>query len=210
MILHVDDLGMCRGASRGFLSLAAQGYVSCGSVMVPCPWFREIAEAAAADPALDLGVHLTLTSEWAGYCRAPISTVSRAWGLIDDDGYFWRDVASLGARLPEAAEIELRAQIARARSAGMNPTHIDAHMAAAMLPELLDLHIRLGEEYGLMPVLPRAIRFAPKPQAYAKAVAMLERAGRPVIDSIRGTLPVAGEAVEMEYRETIEELPFGG
>ena len=78
------------------------------------------------------------------------------------------------------------------------------------LPELLDLHIRLGEEYGLMPVLPRAIRFAPKPQAYAKAVAMLERAGRPVIDSIRGTLPVAGEAVEMEYRETIEELPFGG
>jgi len=127
VILQVDDLGMCRDANRGFLSLAAQGYVSCGSVMVPCPWFREIAEAAAADPALDLGVHLALTSEWAGYCRAPISTVSCACGLIDDDGYLWRDVASLGARLiPEAAEIERRAQIARARSAGhrQHPRHL--------------------------------------------------------------------------------------
>jgi predicted glycoside hydrolase/deacetylase ChbG (UPF0249 family) len=209
VILHVDDLGMCHGANRGFLSLAAQGYVSCGAVMVPCPWFREIAEAAAADPALDLGVHLTLTSEWAGYRWAPISTVSRASGLIDDDGYFWRDVASLRAHLVlEAAEAELRAQIERARSAGMNPTHIDAHMAAAMLPELLDLHIRLGEEYGLVPVLPRTIRFAPEPQSYAAAVARLERAGRPVIDNIRGTLPVAAEAVEAGYRK-VQELPAG-
>ena len=58
-IFHVDDVGMCHGANRGFLDLAERGFVTCGSVMVPCPWFREIAEVAAADPALDLGVHLT-------------------------------------------------------------------------------------------------------------------------------------------------------
>ena len=40
--------------------------------------------------------------------------------------------------VPEAAETELRAQIERAITAGIHPTHIDAHMAAAMLPELLD------------------------------------------------------------------------
>ena len=62
VILHVDDIGMCHGANRGFLDLAERGFVTCGSVMVPCPWFREIAEAAAADPALDLGGHLTLTA----------------------------------------------------------------------------------------------------------------------------------------------------
>jgi YdjC-like protein len=61
-ILQVEDVGMCHGANRGFLSLAERGFVTRGSVMVPCPWFCEIAEAAAADPALDLGVHLTLTS----------------------------------------------------------------------------------------------------------------------------------------------------
>ena len=210
VILHVDDIGMCRGSNCGFLDLAAKGYVTCGSVMVPCPWFREIAEAAAADPALDLGVHLTLTSEWAGYRWAPISTVNRASGLIDDEGYFWRDVASLRRHLVvEAAETELRAQIERARAAGMNPTHIDAHMAAAMLPELLDLHVRLGHEYGLVPVLPRKIGFAPDAKSYDAAVAELDREGLPVVDQIRGTLPVAAEAVAPGYRKVIEDLPPG-
>src|SRR5260370_3745939 len=206
-IFHVDDVGMCHGANRGFLTLAERGFVTCGSVMVPCPWFREIAEAAAADPALDLGVHLTLTSEWERYGWVPISTVSRASGLIDDDGFFWRDVASLRRHLvPEAADAELRVQIERARSAGIHPTHIDAHMAAAMLP---DCHVRLGHDYGLVPVLPRKIRFAPDPPSYDATVSALERAGLPVVDHIRRTLSVAAEAVEPGYRRLVEELSAG-
>jgi predicted glycoside hydrolase/deacetylase ChbG (UPF0249 family) len=178
--------------------------------MVPCPWFREIAEAAAADRALDLGVHLTLTSEWRHYRWRPVSTVSRASGLIDDDGHFWRDVASLRSHLvPEAAETELRAQIERAQEAGIAPTHIDAHMAAAMLPELIDLHVRLALDYGLVPVLPRAIRWAPERESYAAAVSRLDAMGLPVIDHFRGTLPVAAEETEPRYRETIEGLTPG-
>jgi len=210
VILHIDDLAMCHGANRAFLELAATGAATCGSVMVPCPWFREIAEAAAADPALDLGVHLTLTSEWQHYRWRPLSTASRASGLIDDDGYFWRDTASLRAHLvPEAAEAELRAQIDLALAAGLKPTHIDAHMAAAMLPELIDLHVRLAFDYGVVPALPRAIRWAPERAGYAEAVARLDAAGLPVIDHFRGTLPVEAEAVRQRYRETIEGLPPG-
>src|SRR5204862_7101325 len=94
VILHVDDLAMCHGANRAFLELAAVGAVTCGSVMVPCPWSRAIAEAGAADPALALGLHLTLTSEWQHHRSRPFSTTSRASGLIDEDGYHWRDPAS--------------------------------------------------------------------------------------------------------------------
>lgn len=210
VVLHVDDLGMCHGANRAFLDLAGRGLVACGSVMVPCPWFREIAEAGARDPTLELGVHLTLTSEWEHYRWAPISTTSRASGLIDEEGYFWRDVASLKRHLvPEAAEAELRAQIERALAAGLKPTHLDAHMAAAMLPELLDLHVRLGDEFGLLPVLPRSITWAPDPAAYAALLADLDRAGRPVLDHCRGTLPVEAVDVEPAYRATIEGLPAG-
>src|SRR5436309_13112956 len=209
VILHVDDLAMCHGANRAYLELAAQGAVTCGSVMVPCPWFREIAEAAA-DPALDLGVHLTLTSEWEHYRWRPLSTTSRASGLIDDDGYFWRDTASFRAHLvPEAAEAELRTQIEFALAAGMHPTHIDAHMAAAMLPELIDLHVQLAFDYGVVPVLPRAIRWAPERASYAAAVARLDAAGLPVIDHFRGTLPVEADMVQQRYRETIEGLQPG-
>ena len=44
--LHVDDVGMCHGANAAFLDLYRAGVVDSGSVMVPCPWFPEIAEAA--------------------------------------------------------------------------------------------------------------------------------------------------------------------
>jgi predicted glycoside hydrolase/deacetylase ChbG (UPF0249 family) len=210
VILHVDDLAMCHGANRAFLELARAGQVTCGSVMVPCPWFCEIAEATAAGPGLDLGVHLTLTSEWRHYRWRPLSTTSRASGLIDGDGYFWAEVGALRAHLvPEAAEGELRAQIERAIAAGIAPSHIDAHMAAAMLPELIELHVRLGRDYGLVPVLPRKIRWAPERASYDRAVAGLDAAGLPVIDNFRGTLPVEAGETERRYREAIEGLTAG-
>ena len=210
VVPHVDDLGASHGANRAFLELAAQGLATCGSVMVPGAWFREVSEAAAADPALDVGVHLTLTSEWDACRWAPLSTVSRASGLIDGDGYFWRGLEELRRNLvPEAAEAELRAQIERAVAAGMRPTHLDAHMAAAMLPGLLDIHIRLGREYGLVPVLPRSIAWAPDPACYRSAVAELDAAGAPVFDHCRGTLAVDRDELEDGWRALVAELPAG-
>ena len=210
VIPHVDDLGASHGANQAFLDLAARGLVTCGSVMVPGPWFRELADAAAGDPALDIGIHLTLTSEWATCRWAPLSTVSRASGLIDAEGYFWRDLASLRRHLvPEAAEAELRAQIDRALAAGLRPTHLDAHMAAAMLPELLDAHVRLAREYGLFPVLPRSIGWAPDPAAYAATLAALDAAAAPVVDHCRGTLPVPPDELAAGWRKLVAKLPPG-
>ncbi|MBV9735616.1 MAG: polysaccharide deacetylase family protein [Acidisphaera sp.] len=209
VILHVDDLGLCEGANRAFLALAAEGHVTCGSVMVPAPCFTGIA-AAAEDPALDIGVHLTLTSEWP-HCRwRPLSTARAASGLIDADGYFWRDVDALARHVvPEAAEAELRTQIERAIAAGIRPTHIDAHMAAAMLPALLDVHVRLAHEYGVVPVLPRGVRFVPDARRYDACVAALDEAGLPVIDAFRGTLPVPAAEVQAGYARVIAGLPEG-
>lgn len=210
VIPHVDDLGASHAANEAFLALARHGRVTCGSVMVPGPWFREMAEAAAADPALDVGVHLTLTSEWDRCRWAPISTASRASGLIDDDGYLWRDVASLRRHLvPEAAEVELRAQIERAIAAGMRPSHIDAHMAGAMLLGVLEAHVRLGREYGLFPVLPRSITWAPDGDAYRHAVTGLDAAGAPVVDHCRGTLAVEPAVLEAGWAGLLAGLPSG-
>lgn len=207
LILHVDDLGSSNGANRAFFELAEAGLVTCGSVMVPGPWFREAAERANGH---DIGVHLTLTSEWRTCRWAPLSTTSPSSGLIDPDGYFPRDVASLRARLvPEAAEAEMRAQIERALRAGLKPTHLDAHMAAAMLPELLDAHVRLGRDYGLVPILPRSISWAPEPESYRACLAALDRLGAPVVDHCRGTLPVDDDALAPGWRQVIEDLPAG-
>lgn len=218
LVLHIDDVGMCHGANVAFLELARSGGVTCGSVMVPCPWFREIADAAAADRSLDLGVHLTLTSEWTQYRWGPLSTVSRASGLVDDQGYFPRNCLELRPRLqPEAAEIEFRAQIDRAFAAGIDVTHLDTHMGAAVVPELVDVYLRLGREYRLPILLPReldsytgVLKMGEVPaDLYRTRVAELDAAGLPVFDRFRMSPWAPSAEAEATYRTMIDTLPPG-
>lgn len=218
LVLHIDDVGMCHGANVAFLELARAGGVTCGSVMVPCPWFREIAGAAAEDQSLDLGVHLTLTSEWPQYRWGPLSTVSRASGLIDDEGYFPRNCLALRPQLqPEAAEIELRAQIDRALAAGIDVTHLDTHMGAAVVPELVEAYVRLGRAYRLPILLPReldsytgVLRMGEIPGGiYQPIIADLDASGLPVFDRFRMTPGVPSPEVDAKYRTMIDTLPPG-
>src|SRR6185295_14012125 len=125
VIAHADDIGMCHGANTAFAAVAGRGFITSGSVMVPCPWFREIAEMAASDAQFDLGVHLTLTSEWRHYRWRPLTGASKANGLVDDDGYMWRTARAAHdhAHL-DAVEAELRAQIDAALAAGIDATHL--------------------------------------------------------------------------------------
>jgi hypothetical protein len=155
VVLNVDDVGMCHGANTAFLALRRAGVVDSGSVMVPCPWFSEIAEIAADDPSLALGVHATLTSEKRHYRWGPLTRASRASGLVDHDGYFWRTVGELRRHAaPEAVEAELRAQIDRARAAGIPINHLDSHMGAVFSPEFVDIYVQLGLDYGLPTMFP--------------------------------------------------------
>ncbi|MFE0757316.1 ChbG/HpnK family deacetylase, partial [Inquilinus sp. NPDC058860] len=127
-----------------------------GSVMVPCPWFPEMAAIARHRPDFDLGVHLTLTSEMPGYRWRPLTGVS-ANGLTDPDGFFWPDAHSARRARPEAVELEMRAQIDAALAAGIDVTHLDSHMGTVMMPEFLAIYLRLGEEYRLPILMPRNI-----------------------------------------------------
>ncbi len=217
-IVHADDVGMCHGANQAFIELSRLGAVTCGSVMVPCPWFRDLAERSAAEPSLDLGIHLTLTSEWAGYRWGPISTVSRASGLIDGDGHFWRTLALLAEHVvPEAAETEFRAQIERALAAGIEATHLDTHMGVAVIPALLDIFLGLGAEYRLPVLLPRrpdeffrVLKMDPSAaEPCRRAVADLEARGVPLIDDFRLTPGVSSEESDATYRGLAASLPPG-
>ena len=218
LAFHIDDVGMCHGANVAFVELSRSGGVTCGSVMVPCPWFREIAAIASEDTALDLGVHLTLTSEWPHYRWGPLTTVSRASGLIDDQGCFPRNCLELRPRLqPEAAEIEFRAPIDRALAAGIDVTHLDTHMGAAVVPELVEIYVRLGHEYRLPILLPRELDSYTRvlkmgeisPGTYEALVARLDAGRLPVFDRFRMSPWVASDQVDVKYKEMIDTLPAG-
>ncbi len=218
VIPHADDVGMCHGANRAFMEVVGKGFVTTGSVMVPCPWFPEIAAWASGQDDVDLGVHLTLTSEWQHYRWGPVSTRSAASGLLDAEGYFPRRVPELRSRLePTAAEDEMRAQIERAMASGIRPTHLDTHMGAALVPELIDITIRLADDYALPLLLPREIEsyldvldIGPtEPAFYAERHAALAARGAAFIDRFLMTPWVESAASDATYRQMIEALQPG-
>ncbi len=148
-VVHVDDLGMCHDANVGGFEALANGPATCGSVMVPCPWFSEAAEWAVARPDFDLGVHLTLNAEYDHYRWGPILGAAVP-SLLDTDGYLPRTVEEVvaNADLTEV-ERELRAQVDRALTAGIDITHLDSHMGTMFHPGFYGIYLRLARDYRL-------------------------------------------------------------
>src|SRR5688572_25308299 len=129
LIVHADDLGMAHSINRASLKVLESGLVSSASIMVPCPWLPEIAAYARSHPEADLGLHLTLTSEWSLYRWGPVLPKEQVRSLLDTSGYFYPTETEAAAHIdPREAEAEIRAQIARARALGIQPTHLDSHM----------------------------------------------------------------------------------
>jgi chitin disaccharide deacetylase len=148
LIIHADDLGMCHSVNLATCKALDEEAISSASVMVPCPWFSEVAEYARMNPGRDLGVHLTLTSEWKYYRWRPIAG-DRCTSLVDDTGHFFHNASGAAWNLDEA-RTELAAQIAHARRAGLVPTHIDSHMLSALANgDLARAYTELGRSHAI-------------------------------------------------------------
>jgi len=218
VVIHADDLGMTHGANVAFAELSALGTVTSGSVMVPCPWFAELAAMARRDERLDVGVHLTLTSEVPGYRWRPLTRPPAASGLTDADGFLHPDVATLRARAdPEAAEAELRAQVEAALAAGIDVTHLDDHMGAVLAPEFVQGYLRVAREFALPPLICGTLAAYGGPHnmtgiteaAFAPGVAAARAAGFAVFDRITETEWRDGGDLGARYRAMVAGLPEG-
>jgi predicted glycoside hydrolase/deacetylase ChbG (UPF0249 family) len=151
LIVHADDLGAAHSVNSASIKALESGLVSSASIMVPCPWLPEIAAYARAHPEADLGLHLTLTSEWSLYRWGPVLGKERAPTLLDSSGYLYplEDEAAAHMDLKEV-EAEIRAQIARARALGIQPTHLDSHMGTLYHNKaLFEILLRVARENKL-------------------------------------------------------------
>ena len=151
IIVHADDLGETHSVNAAAIKALEGGTINSASLMVPCPWFPEMADYAKSHPNADLGLHLTLTSERVYYRWGPVAPADRVPSLVDQNGYFhhdWEKGQPINAR---EVEIELRAQIERALAMGAHPTHLDSHQYRLIMngKELFDAMLRVAHEYKL-------------------------------------------------------------
>lgn len=154
LVIHADDFGMMHTVNSAIEEAMEKGWVTSASIMVPCPWFPEVAEWAKAHPNADLGIHITLNADWTTYRWRPISPQGKGSSLLDDAGYLplLTEDVDAHAKMPDV-ETEAHAQIDQAQAAGIHLSHFDPHMGTlASTQNLLGVYVGLGNSYHL-PVL---------------------------------------------------------
>jgi hypothetical protein len=147
LIIHADDLGMCHSVNAAIFKALDEQTISSASAMVPCPGFGEAAEYAKRNPGRDLGIHLTLTSEWEKYRWGPVLGSQSCASLIDESGYFFGSTKNGKREIGEVRK-ELSAQVEQAVRAGLAPSHLDSHMLFPLENrDLAKAYIELGRHY---------------------------------------------------------------
>jgi len=205
LIIHADDLAMSHSVNRATFQALEKGWITSASILVPCPWFPEVARWAKQHPEADLGIHLALTSEWTDFRWGPVSGSEHVSSLVDGLGYLPSDV-DVVVRNAEMADVEheLRAQVNRARSAGITITHLDMHMAGMVAsPELFGVYRKLQSAYHLPILLERSGTHSPPKGASVPANDVL-------IDRAITMEPGVAEKDWLDwYRKQLAPLPPG-
>jgi hypothetical protein len=145
LVISCDDLGVTHAANVGVYECLRQGIGTTAGLMVACPWARE---AAARHRGEDVGVQLTLNSQWDEYRWGPIT---HAPSLVDGDGGFPRTIEEVfdHADLDEVRR-ECRTQVERAILWGFDVSHLTSHLATMQLrPEFFDVYLELALEFRL-------------------------------------------------------------
>lgn len=158
LLVRADDIGSFHAANLACIDVFTRGICRSVELMAPCPWFPEAVKLLQANPTYDVGVHLTMTSEWDNIRWRP---VSGARSIATEDGYFYpqyrrregfadEPIFAESAWMPEDVEREFRSQIELVRKHLPGVSHVTTHMGTlredATFQAIVD---RLTAEYDL-------------------------------------------------------------
>jgi predicted glycoside hydrolase/deacetylase ChbG (UPF0249 family) len=145
LIVNCDDLGSSHSANVAIEAALRTSFATSATLMVPCPWAYAAAQSCRG---LDVGVHLTLTAEYAGYRWR---SLTGGPSLHDADGFLPATTREVYAKADVGeARAECRAQIEQALAWGVDVTHLDSHMGSVQTdPRFYAVYLDLAAEYRL-------------------------------------------------------------
>jgi hopanoid biosynthesis associated protein HpnK len=149
LIITADDFGLSGGVNRAVEQAWKNGLLTGTSIMPGGAAFDEAAKIARRNPALQVGLHLTLVQGRAVLPPAELP------GLVDAGGNFSDNPVAAGFRyfmdraLYCQLKREIEAQIRKVQDAGIKLSHIDGHLNMHLHPTVFRILLELMPQYGI-------------------------------------------------------------
>ena len=208
LIVHADDLGVAHSENRASIKVLENGGVNSASIMVPCPWFLEIAAYAKTYNFRDFGVHLTLNSEWKNYKWGPVSGRNTVPSMVDENGYFFDNTSEVGEKgKADEVMLELDNQVQMAIANHIDVTHLDTHMGAVLSKkEFFKAYLKVGNKYQLPVLLAKNIPWVND----ADILSLIHDGNQVVVDQVFGAGPQDFDSgMATYYKNVLDQLEPG-
>ncbi|MBD0382187.1 polysaccharide deacetylase family protein [Paenibacillus sedimenti] len=128
LIINCDDFGQSSPMNQAIMHLLEERKVSSATIMAPAPGFEEAAEWCKRRGQSNIGLHLTLTSEFKVLRWKSLTDHA---SLHDDRGYMHPTVEAFERNADTRAVLqELEAQYEKVIRYGFPITHADNHMGS--------------------------------------------------------------------------------
>lgn len=218
LILYIDQVGLTDETNAAAEKLLASEPAKSVGVMMPAPWSLDFIHRNKKSDQHDVGLSLTLTSEYPNYRWKPVLSAGDVPSLVDADSFLWKTVLQFTASATrDDVEREVRAQIQRAKAEGLKPSHLSPHMGAlAWRPDLMSLYLETAHKHWIPAVVveltpERLAEFHGRGYAISDSVvAMIDKYPLPKLDDLKFS-PTADsyDAKREATIEMIKTLPAG-
>lgn len=141
LIVNADDLGLAPGINEGIFDALEAGLVSDASVLVTGAAAEHAVEGLYARGRRSAGLHLCLVDgERPAAPAVEVAPLLRE-GRFMRRNHLFRRVTVARESVLAAIATEVEAQFERARSLGLQITHVDSHQHVHLFPGIVDIVI---------------------------------------------------------------------
>jgi len=205
LVVTADDFGLCPSVNKASLTALLKGCVTSLSIMAPAPYFKQAVDFALKNNIRHVGVHLTLTSEFANLRYSPVTPKKGVPSLVDKNGYLRKTIYSFSKHAkPEEIKRELENQIERVIKYKLIPTHLDSHMFA--------LHSRVSKRRDFLPIilyLCKKYKLAFRSPFEKEELFLKRNKIKFISNSFKGSYDIPNKRKKLEYDKWIKRLPLG-